>query len=45
MTTGLGLAGCAIAGFRDDVISRLLRLSEDEIPTLLFAVGPQPDPV
>ncbi|RZQ64723.1 SagB family peptide dehydrogenase [Amycolatopsis suaedae] len=39
IATALKLAGCAVAGFDDNVLSELLKLPDAEIPTMLFAVG------
>lgn len=45
VATTLGLSCCAVAGFDDALVAGLLEL-DDELPTLLFAVGdklPQPN--
>jgi nitroreductase len=39
VATALGLACCAVSGYRDDPLAALLGLGAVEIPTILFPVG------
>lgn len=39
VATALGLSCCAVAGFDDAALGMLLGLAENELPTMLFAVG------
>ncbi|MCE7001972.1 SagB family peptide dehydrogenase [Kibdelosporangium philippinense] len=41
VSTALDLAGCAIAGYDDAVVTDLLSLDETAFPAMLFAVGRQ----
>ena len=42
VSTALRLAGCAVAGFHDSALGRVLGLSPGQIPTLLYVVGHRP---
>lgn len=42
VSTALGLAGCAVTGFNDGAVVRLLELSDSEFPVAAFVAGRPP---
>lgn len=42
VATALGLSGCAVAGFHDAAMARLLRLPAGDIPLMMFPIGYRP---